>query len=114
MRLLIVEDDERIASYIKKGLNEAGYAIDHTENGQQGLDYAISGDYAVVIVDIMLPIMDGITLIQHMRSYGIKTPVLILSAKNSIDDRVKGLQKGGDDYLVKPFAFAELQARIQV
>ena len=113
MRLLIVEDDERIASYIRKGLHEAGYTVDHAPDGQQGLDHAISGDYAAIILDIMLPVMDGLTLVQHVRSYGIKTPVLILSAKTSIDDRVKGLQKGGDDYLVKPFAFAELLARVQ-
>lgn len=113
MRLLIIEDDERIAGFICKGLQESGYVTDHANNGEHGLDYAISGDYEAAIVDIMLPKMDGLSLIQQMRSFGIQTPVLILSARNSVDDRVKGLQNGGDDYLVKPFAFAELLARIQ-
>lgn len=112
MRLLIVEDDERIASYIKKGLQESGFVIDHALNGEAGLDYAISGDYAAVIVDLMLPEMNGITLIEHMRVLKVETPILILSALSSVDDRVKGLQTGGDDYLVKPFAFTELLARI--
>ena len=114
MRILIVEDDERIASYLQKGLHEAGYVTDHAANGDEGLDYAISGDYAVVIVDVMLPRMNGITLIEHLRSNGSKVPVLILSAKTAVEDRVKGLQCGADDYLIKPFAFSELIARIQV
>ena len=114
MRILIVEDDKRIAAYLQKGLQEAGYTSDHACDGEEGLDYAISGNYAVLVVDIMLPKMDGITLIEHLRAMGSDVPVLILSAKNSVDDRVKGLQSGGDDYLVKPFAFSELIARIQV
>ena len=114
MRLLIVEDDQRIASYLQKGLHEAGFVTDHAANGDEGLDYAISGDYAVAIVDIMLPRMDGISMIEHLRAHGSQVPVLILSARNSVDDRVKGLQCGGDDYLIKPFAFSELIARIQV
>ncbi len=113
MRLLIVEDDVRIASFIHKGLKEAGFVVDHSDNGEVGLDYAISGEYGAAIIDLMLPRMDGLTVIQQMRSMGVKIPVLILSARDSVDDRVRGLQSGGDDYLVKPFAFAELLARVQ-
>jgi len=113
MRLLIVEDDARVAGFVAKGLRQAGYAVDHAANGEDGLHLASTEPYDVVIVDIMLPKLDGITLIERLRGKKIATPVLILSARDSVDDRVKGLQAGGDDYLVKPFAFAELLARIQ-
>ncbi|MEW6609307.1 MAG: response regulator transcription factor [bacterium] len=113
MRLLLIEDDKKIASFILKGLKEAGFAVDHATDGEDGLHLALHEPYDVVIVDLMLPMIDGLTLIDNMRKSKVNTPVLILSAKRSIEDRVKGLQTGSDDYLTKPFAFAELLARIQ-
>jgi DNA-binding response OmpR family regulator len=113
MRLLVVEDDRTIASFLVKGLQEAGFAVDHATSGGDALHRASSEDYAVAIVDVMLPGMDGLALIEEMRKRRIRTPVLILSARRTVDDRVKGLQAGGDDYLTKPFAFAELLARVQ-
>lgn len=113
MRILVVEDDATIASFVVKGLQGAGFAVDHAENGAEALHLVSSEDYAVAVVDIMLPGMDGLALIEEMRRRRIKTPVIILSARRTVDDRVKGLQAGGDDYLTKPFAFAELLARVQ-
>jgi len=113
MRLLLVEDDSKIASFIIKGFKAEGFAVDHAGDGESGLDLALTEPYDVAIVDIMLPKMDGLTLIQHLRGEQIKTPVIVLSARGSVDDRVKGLQTGGDDYLTKPFAFSELLARVQ-
>jgi len=113
MRILIVEDDNTIAHFITKGLQEEGFAVDHVANGEDGLHMALTEPYDVAILDIMLPKLDGLTVLQHLRESGIATPVLILSAKRSVDDRVKGLQSGGDDYLTKPFAFTELVARIR-
>lgn len=113
MRLLIVEDDVKIASFIVNGLKQAGYAVDHAEDGKKGLQFLDTVSYDAAILDIMLPGMDGLSLIEQMRKRKINTPVLILSAKRSVDDRVKGLQSGGDDYLTKPFAFSELLARVQ-
>ena len=113
MRLLLIEDDLKIASFILKGLKEAGFAVDHAEDGMDGFHMAVTGKYDVAIVDLMLPILDGLTIIQKLRQQKNNTPILILSAKNTVDDRVTGLQKGGDDYLTKPFAFSELLARIQ-
>ena len=113
MRLLIVEDDKKIASFIGKGLSEAGFTVDHAENGEDGLHLGLTEQYDAAVVDIMLPGMDGLVLIERLRNKGNNTPVLILSAKHSVADRVKGIQKGGDDYLVKPFAFSELLVRIQ-
>lgn len=113
MRILLVEDDAKIASFIKRGLKSAGYAVDHAADGNQGLDMAFSVSYDTLIVDIMLPGLDGLALIEELRRKKINTPVIILSARDSIDDRVKGLQTGGDDYLTKPFAFSELLARVQ-
>ena len=113
MRVLLVEDDLTIAHFISKGLKEAGYAVDHAQDGQEGLQFALSAPYDAAIVDIMLPGLDGLTLIETMRQRRVNTPVLILSAKRSVDDRVKGLQRGGDDYLTKPFSFSELLARVQ-
>lgn len=113
MRILIVEDDEKIASFISKGLKEAGFAVDHVETAEDGLGLTSTVPYDAAIVDIMLPGMDGLSMIKQMRDEGINTPVIILSAKHSVEDRVRGLQTGGDDYLVKPFSFTELLARIQ-
>ena len=113
MRLLIVEDDATIADFVKTGLVEAGFAVDVASEGSQGLELAIRGGYDAAIVDVMLPQIDGLTLIDRMRARGVRTPVLILSARRTVDDRVRGLQAGGDDYLTKPFAFAELLARVQ-
>ncbi len=113
MRVLLVEDDAETASYIAKGLGESGYVTDITSNGKDGLLQAAAEDYDVAIVDRMLPGLDGISLVETLRSTGKRTPVLFLSAKGRVEDRVKGLRAGGDDYLVKPFAFSELLARIE-
>ena len=113
MRVLIVEDDATIADFVGKGLAEAGFALDTAADGERGLDLAIQGAYDVAIIDVMLPKLDGLSLIDRMRARGVRTPVLILSARRTVDDRVRGLQAGGDDYLTKPFAFAELIARVQ-
>jgi two-component system OmpR family response regulator len=113
MRILLVEDDLKIATFILKGLKEAGFASDHAIDGEEGLHLALTEPYDTAIIDIMLPKLDGLTLIEELRRKRINTPVIILSAKRSIDDRVKGLQKGGDDYLTKPFSFSELLARVQ-
>ncbi len=113
MRLLLIEDDLKIASFVSKGLKEAGFAVDHAVDGVDGLHLAVSEPYDVAIIDLMLPKLDGLTLIERLRQQKINTPVLILSAKRSVDERVKGLQTGGDDYLTKPFSFSELLARVQ-
>ena len=113
MRLLLVEDDVKIAAFIIKGLRSAGYAVDHALDGEMGLDLALAEPYDVMVIDIMLPKRDGLSLIRHLREQKINTPALILSAKGSVDDRVKGLETGADDYLTKPFAFSELLARVQ-
>jgi len=112
MRILVVEDDKKIASFISKGLKEAGFAVDVANDGVDGLHLGVTEPYDAAVVDIMLPGMDGISLIERLRTKKITTPVIILSAKRSVDDRVKGLQSGGDDYLTKPFSFSELLARI--
>jgi two-component system OmpR family response regulator len=113
MRLLLVEDDLKIAQFVVNGLREAGFAVDHATDGEEGLHLALTEPYDLAIVDLMLPKLDGLTLIEEVRNNEINTPVLILSAKRSVDDRVNGLSKGSDDYLVKPFAFSELLARVQ-
>ena len=113
MRALIVEDDRAIAEFVTRGLREAGFAVDQAADGETGLELALSEPYDVAIVDLMLPQRDGLSLIDELRRRGRTTPVLILSARRSVDDRVHGLQSGGDDYLTKPFAFAELLARVQ-
>ena len=113
MRILVVEDDKKIASFVVNGLKQSGYAVDHSSDGEDGLFRAQTIAYDAAVVDLMLPKLDGLGLIQQARAHGVRTPVLILSAKASVDDRVKGLQAGGDDYLTKPFAFSELLARIQ-
>ncbi len=113
MRVLLVEDDIKVASFILQGLRQEGFAVDHAKDGEDGLHLALCEPYDVAIVDIMLPKLDGLALIEQVRELKINTPVLILSARRSVDDRVKGLQTGGDDYLTKPFSFTELLARIQ-
>jgi len=113
MRLLLVEDDLKTASFVERGLKEAGFVVDHVNDGEQGLQMASTESYDAAIVDLMLPKIDGLTIIETLRQQKINTPVIILSAKRSVDDRIKGLQTGGDDYLTKPFAFAELLARVQ-
>ncbi len=112
MRILIVEDDERIGSFIAKGLKEAGFVVDRVTNAEEGLSLVSVFNYDAAIVDIMLPGTDGLSMIKKMRSDGINIPVIILSAKRSVEDRVRGLQTGGDDYLIKPFSFSELLARV--
>jgi len=113
MRLLVVEDDKKLASFIVKGFEESGFAVDHRADGESALDMALGNNYDAAIVDIMLPKLDGLSLVQELRKEKVLTPVLILSAKATVDDRIRGLQSGGDDYLVKPFAFPELLARVQ-
>ncbi|MDZ7695773.1 MAG: response regulator transcription factor [Deltaproteobacteria bacterium] len=113
MRILVVEDDQKIASFVSKGLKEAGFAVDVAPDGVDGLHLGLSEPYDVLVVDLMLPGLDGLSLIERLRKKGIQTPVLILSAKRRVDDRIKGLQTGGDDYMTKPFSFSELLARIQ-
>jgi len=112
MRVLLVEDDRQTALFVSKGLRQEGFAVDHSENGKDGLHLALTESYDAAVIDIMLPKLDGLTLIDEMRRNGIQSPVIVLSAKSSVDDRIKGLQAGGDDYLVKPFAFSELVARL--
>jgi DNA-binding response OmpR family regulator len=113
MRALIIEDDRTIADFVARGLREAGFAVDIATDGDEGLETALSGQHDVAVVDLMLPKRDGLAVIDELRRRGRTTPVLILSARRSVDDRVRGLQGGGDDYLTKPFAFAELLARVQ-
>jgi two-component system, OmpR family, response regulator len=113
VHVLVVEDDPTIAGFVEKGLKEAGFAVDLAPDGRDGLGRALAGRYDAAIVDVMLPGLDGLALIDALRAKNVRTPVLILSAKRSVDDRVRGLQAGGDDYLTKPFAFAELLARVQ-
>ena len=113
MRILVVEDDPSIAEFVATGLRQEGFAVDVASNGVDGLDRASAHPYDAAIVDVMLPRLDGLSLVAALRRAGITTPVLFLSARHSVDDRVKGLQTGGDDYLTKPFAFQELVARVQ-
>jgi len=113
MRLLVVEDDPKLASFIVKGFKQSGFAVDHYADGSEGLACALAEPYAAAIIDIMLPGLDGLSLVQELRKHKVMTPVLILSAKATVDDRVRGLRSGGDDYLTKPFAFDELLARVQ-
>jgi two-component system OmpR family response regulator len=112
MRVLIVEDDDTIASFVAKGLQEAGFAVDRAGDGNAGLEMARAAPYDAAVVDVMLPGRDGLSLVEDLRRGGAPIPVLFLSARHTVDDRVRGLQAGGDDYLIKPFAFAELLARV--
>ena len=113
MKILVIEDDVKTASFIIKGLSQAGYLADHAPDGENGLFMAQTASYDAAVVDIMLPVLDGISLVQRLRADKNMTPVIFLSAKGSTEDRIKGLQAGGDDYLPKPFAFSELIARLQ-
>jgi two-component system, OmpR family, response regulator len=113
MRALLVEDDNTLAAFVAKGLGEAGFVVDRAADAERGLVLALEHSPDIVIVDLMLPGADGLSLIDNLRRRGRTLPVLILSARHTVDDRVRGLQAGGDDYLVKPFAFAELLARVQ-
>ena len=113
MRLLIIEDELKTAAYLQKGLTENGFVVDHVPNGRDGLFIATTGNYDVVIVDVMLPLMDGWTVVKELRKNGKSMPVLFLTARDAVNDRVKGLELGADDYLVKPFAFSELLARVR-
>jgi two-component system OmpR family response regulator len=113
MRVLVVEDDTKIADFVVQGLKQAGFAVDHRTNGEDGLHLALLEPYDTAVIDLMLPKLDGLSLIEELRRQKVNTPVLILSAKRSVDDRVRGLHTGGDDYLTKPFAFVELLARVQ-
>jgi len=113
MRILVVEDDKKIAMFVVRGLKQSGFAVDHAADGEEAYLMLQSINYDAAVLDVMLPGLDGLSLIQRLRGRGIPVPVLILSAKASVDDRIKGLQTGGDDYLTKPFAFSELLARVQ-
>jgi len=113
MRILLVEDDEKIASFIVGGLRQSGFAVDHAADGLEGLRLASAEPYAVAVIDVMLPGMDGLKLIEELRRRKVNTPIIILSAKRSVEDRVRGLETGSDDYLSKPFSFSELLARVQ-
>lgn len=114
MRILIVEDDPEIARYLRKGLSEAGHTVEHADNGRDGLYLATGESFDVIVLDRLLPQMDGLTLLTALRATGASVPVLILSALSQVDERIKGLRAGGDDYLVKPFALSELLARLEV
>jgi len=113
MHVLLIEDDNEAAEYMIKGLRESGHVVDHAADGEDGFSLATAGQYDILVVDRMLPKLDGLTLVQRLRSEENRTPVLFLSALGEVDDRVKGLKAGGDDYLVKPYAFSELLARIE-
>lgn len=113
MRVLLVEDEHKISAYIKRGLEESGYAVDAVFNGREVLDWAEAASYDLIILDVMLPIMDGLTVCRELRQRGDSTPILLLTARDTVDDRVIGLDAGADDYLVKPFAMKELLARLR-
>lgn len=113
MKILIIEDDLKAADNLLKGLSKSGHIVEHAADGGSGLDLARTGDFSVLIVDRMLPVLDGLSLVAQLRKEGVKIPVLFLSALNNVDERVKGFKAGGDDYLVKPYAIAELLARVE-
>ncbi len=113
MRILIVEDEAGVAGFVKQGLTEAGYVVDVARDGADGLEYALASEYDVIVLDIMLPKMNGLDVLHEIRNRHVKAPVLLLTARDGLDDRVRGLDRGADDYLVKPFAFPELLARIR-
>ncbi|MGD9202023.1 MAG: response regulator transcription factor [Chitinispirillia bacterium] len=113
MRLLLIEDDLKISAFIMRGLKEAGFNVDHADNGEDGLHLALTEPYDTAVIDLMLPKLDGLSIIERMRDQQIMIPVIILSARQSLDDRIKGFQTGSDDYLTKPFAISELVVRIQ-
>lgn len=115
MKIILVEDEKKIAAFIERGLKEAGFSVVHFENGLEARDFILDNpEWDLIILDLMLPGLDGLSILDQIRAKGVTLPVLILSAKRSVNDRVSGLEKGGDDYLTKPFAFSELLARVQV
>jgi two-component system, OmpR family, copper resistance phosphate regulon response regulator CusR len=113
MRLLVIEDEKRTAIHLQKGLRENGFAVDVAYEGLEGARLATTGEYALIVLDVMLPSLDGWSVLDQLRKAGIRTPVLFLTARDQVDDRVKGLEMGADDYLLKPYAFSELLARIR-
>ena len=113
MRLLVVEDDPKLAAFVVKGFKQSGFAVDHYKDGSEALNYALTEPYDAAVLDVMLPGLDGLSLVQELRKNKVMTPVLLLSAKATVDDRVRGLRSGGDDYLTKPFSFVELLARVE-
>ncbi len=113
MRVLLIEDEPGMVQFIQQGLQEQGFSVDTAQDGETGLEAALLSEYDVLVLDIMLPVMDGLQVLQDLRDRGVKTPVLLLTAKSEIEDRVRGLDQGADDYLVKPFAFSELLARLR-
>ncbi|MBM9520298.1 response regulator transcription factor [Desulforhopalus vacuolatus] len=113
MKLLLIEDDVKIAAFIERGMKEAGFSVDVCHDGESGLEHALSVNYDAAVIDLMLPGLDGLSVISQMREHHVDSPVIILSAKQSVDDRIRGLQQGGDDYMVKPFSFSELLVRVQ-
>lgn len=113
MRVLVVEDERKIADFIRKGLSEQGYAVDVAYDGDEAVDWPTIAEFDVIILDVMLPVRDGIEVCRALRQRGLRTPILMLTAKDAVEDRVRGLDSGADDYLVKPFAFAELLARLR-
>ena len=113
MRVLVVEDEERIAEFVRNGLTEHGYAVDVARDGGEALDWSDIADFDVIVLDVMLPVRDGIDVCKTLRARGLRTPILMLTARDAVEDRVRGLDSGADDYLVKPFAFAELVARLR-
>jgi two-component system, OmpR family, response regulator len=112
MKILVIEDDPKIASFLVNGFKEAGFVVDSANDGMEGLDLALIHNYDAAVIDLMLPTIDGLSIIAKMRSEKVNLPVIILSARGSVSDRVRGLQAGGDDYVVKPFSFSELLARV--
>ena len=113
MRVLVVEDEERIAEFVRNGLTEQGYAVDVARDGGEALDWSDIADFDVIVLDVMLPVRDGVDVCKTLRARGLRTPILMLTARDAVEDRVRGLDSGADDYLVKPFAFAELVARLR-
>jgi len=113
MRVLLVEDEHKISAYVKRGLEESGYAVDAVYTGREALHWAEAAPYDIIVLDIMLPELDGLTVCSELRQRGERTPVLMLTARDGVDDRVRGLDAGADDYLVKPFAMKELLARLR-
>ena len=113
MRVLLVEDEQRIADFVRKGLSEQGYAVDVACDGDEAIAWAEAAEFDVIVLDLMLPVRDGIDVCRALRARGLRTPILMLTARDAVEDRVRGLNSGADDYLVKPFAFAELLARLQ-
>ncbi|HLD50265.1 MAG TPA: response regulator, partial [bacterium] len=113
MRILLVEDEKKMASFIERGLKEEGYAVDVCNDGETGWEYASTNEYDCILLDVMLPKLSGLDLCAKIRGEGVRAPVLVLTARDSVEDKIKGLDQGADDYLTKPFAFDELLARIR-